>query len=115
MNVLIGNKLKKLRKNSNLSQEEMAGFLDISQSAYARMESGESHSWANHILSICEIFKIAPEELVKRDYPEENKEGQKLTEIYTVQELSDKIIEQYEERIKDLKQTIKDMKEYRNM
>ncbi|KFF04939.1 helix-turn-helix domain-containing protein [Flavobacterium reichenbachii] len=115
MNVLIGNKLKKLRKNSNLSQEEMAGFLDISQSAYARMESGESHSWANHILNICEIFKISPEELVKRDYPEENNHHQKVTEIYTVQELSDKIIEQYEERIKDLKQTIQDLKEYRDM
>ncbi|MEN2402397.1 helix-turn-helix transcriptional regulator [Flavobacterium sp. MC2016-06] len=115
MNVFIGNKLKKLRKSKNLSQEEMADFLHISQSAYARMENGESHSWANHILNICQIFAITPEELVKRDYLDENAKKQQLMPSYTVQELSDKIIEQYEERIKELKQTIQDLKEYKKV
>ncbi|MFC6246349.1 helix-turn-helix transcriptional regulator [Flavobacterium psychroterrae] len=44
MNVVVGNKLKELRKNRNLSQEQVADYLTISQSAYARIESGESHS-----------------------------------------------------------------------
>lgn len=44
MNISIGNKLKQLRKSKSMSQEQVADYLHLSQSAYARMESGESHS-----------------------------------------------------------------------
>lgn len=63
---MIGNKLKQLRKNKGMSQEQVADYLHVSQSAYARMESGESHSWATHINDICQVFEITPEELVKK-------------------------------------------------
>lgn len=43
MNVFISIKLKNLRKNKILSQEEVADLLYISQSAYARMENGENY------------------------------------------------------------------------
>lgn len=110
MNIIVGNKLKTLRKNKDLSQEEVADFLSISQSAYARMESGESHSWANHILKICAIFDIIPEDLLKIDTIQGKViRKEKSTEI-NVSELSDGIIEQYAERIKELKKTIKDLK-----
>lgn len=106
MNVFIGNKLKKLRKDKNFSQEEMADYLNISQSTYARMENGENHSWANYILKICEVFTISPEDLVKRDLPDRNTKSQKLNSTYSVQELSDKLIQQYEQRINELKEII---------
>lgn len=67
MNMVVGNKLKNLRKDKNMSQEQVADFLNISQSAYARMERGESTSWASHFTKICELFEIAPEELVKKE------------------------------------------------
>lgn len=67
MNILIGNKLKQLRKKKNLSQEQLATYLHLSQSAYARMENGENHSWAAHLDKICEFFEITPEELVRRE------------------------------------------------
>lgn len=44
MNTTIGKKLKELRKQKGLTQEQTADYLFISQSAYARMESGESYS-----------------------------------------------------------------------
>ncbi|OXA80301.1 Helix-turn-helix domain-containing protein [Flavobacterium aquidurense] len=72
MNVFVGGKLKKLRKSKNMTQEEVADFLHLSQSAYARMESGETHSWANHISQICQLFEINPDELLRKDDLTEN-------------------------------------------
>jgi transcriptional regulator with XRE-family HTH domain len=109
MNIVVGNKLKALRKNKKMSQEEVADYLFISQSAYARMESGESHSWANHILRICKIFEITPDELLRTDKKTEfNPKRKDAADAVT--QLSDKVIEQYEERIKELKKVIKDLK-----
>jgi transcriptional regulator with XRE-family HTH domain len=42
MNVTIGNKIKQLRKSKSMTQEQVADYCIQSQSAYARMESGES-------------------------------------------------------------------------
>jgi transcriptional regulator with XRE-family HTH domain len=67
MNKKVGNKLVVLRRAKNLSQEQVADFLHISQSAYARMERGESTSWANHFNRICEVFEVNPEDLVKKE------------------------------------------------
>lgn len=105
MNILVGNKLKILRKNRDMSQEEAADYLNISQSAYARMESGESNSWANHIFKICKIFAITPEELLKIEINQKE-----LPSSNGVIQMSEGVIEQYEERIKDLKKVIKDLK-----
>lgn len=52
MNEIVGEKIKNLRKSRNLSQEEVAEFLHVSQSTYARIESGASNSWAGYILPI---------------------------------------------------------------
>ncbi|UTN04836.1 helix-turn-helix domain-containing protein [Flavobacterium bizetiae] len=104
MHTVVGNKLKILRKNKNMSQEEVADCLHISQSAYARMESGESHSWANHILTICKIYDITPEDLLKVDLDKGSSSNN------TVNQISGEIIVQYEERIKELKKVIKDLK-----
>ena len=105
MHTVVGNKLKILRKNKNMSQEEVADCLHISQSAYARMESGESHSWANHILTICKIYGITPEDLLKVDLSSKG-----ISSINNENQVSGQIIEQYEERIKELKKVIKELK-----
>ncbi|MRX40507.1 helix-turn-helix domain-containing protein [Flavobacterium sp. LC2016-23] len=65
MNRIVGNKLKKLRQANDMSQEAAANGLCMSQSAYARIERGESCSWASYINRICEFFQLTPEELVK--------------------------------------------------
>jgi Predicted transcriptional regulator with C-terminal CBS domains len=53
----VAEKIKRLRKSKGFSQEDMAEKLHISQSAYARIENGESHSWAAHIEKLSEILK----------------------------------------------------------
>ncbi|MCD0475176.1 helix-turn-helix domain-containing protein [Flavobacterium sp. EDS] len=113
MNVIIGNKLKKLRKSKEMSQEQVADYLHLSQSAYARIERGESSSWASYANKICELFKIIPEELVTNDIRQDEETTNDLNETLIINQLSDKVVEQYEARIKELKKTIKDLKRKR--
>lgn len=103
MNYLVGRKLKSLRKDKGLSQEQVADLVHISQSSYARIENGNSNSWALHIDSFCDLFGITPEELLKQDTiivnQIEHQEGG--SNAYIINQLSDKLIEQYEMRIKE--------------
>lgn len=113
MNEIIGNKLKILRKAKNMSQEEVAEFLNVSQSAYARMERGQSASWANHFNRICEVFEIRAEDLIKKESEsskneslenEENSNNEGLLTIYR------KTIRQYELQIEDLKIIVRNLR-----
>lgn len=113
MNKIIGNKLKILRKAKNMSQEEVAEFLNVSQSAYARMERGQSASWANHFNRICEVFEIRAEDLIKKESEsskneslenEENSNNEGLLTIYR------KTIRQYELQIEDLKIIVRNLR-----
>ena len=101
MNEIVGEKIKNLRESRNLSQEEVAEFLHVSQSTYARIESGASNSWAGYILPICEFFGIQPEELLKTDHIviNNNNTSCQYSGGYVVNQLSDKLIEQYEKRL----------------
>lgn len=64
MNEAIGKQIKGLRKNKGVSQEAVADYLNISQSAYSRIENGDSHSWACYVEKICIYFEVEPEYLV---------------------------------------------------
>lgn len=117
MNRIVGNNLKTLRKAKNMSQEEVADHLNISQSAYARMERGESTSWAIHFNKICQIFEITPEELVKKELGESVYESlinaERQTEIAMLS-VYRKIIRQYELQIEDLKMIISELNKGKN-
>lgn len=117
MNKIVGDNLKVLRKSKNMSQEEAADHLQISQSAYARMERGESTSWAIHFNKICQMFEIIPEELVKKGLGDSvyeslmNIEAKKATKMLSTYR---KIIKQYELQIDDLKTIIKHLNKGKN-
>jgi transcriptional regulator with XRE-family HTH domain len=111
----VAEKIKRLRKSKGFSQDDMAEKLSISQSAYARIESGESNSWANHIQKLSEIFEIKPENFLTdetNNLEQENTDQkggmafQFVGTINTINSLSEKLVEQYEERIKELKEQV---------
>ncbi|MDR1544509.1 MAG: helix-turn-helix domain-containing protein [Prevotellaceae bacterium] len=62
MNSTISKKIKTLRLDKGINQEQMADLLHISQSAYSRIEIGECDGW-RYIDDICTVFEIKPEEL----------------------------------------------------
>lgn len=56
--------LIELRKNKQLSQEELASMLDISRQSVSKWESGESYPEMKILLAICEQFDLDLDELV---------------------------------------------------
>ncbi|WP_144283557.1 helix-turn-helix domain-containing protein [Chryseobacterium echinoideorum] len=111
----VAEKIKRLRKSKGYSQDDMAERMHISQSAYARIENGESHSWAAHIEKLSEILEVKPEDFLTdetNNLEQENTDQkggmafQFVGTINTINNLSEKLIEQYEERIKELKEQV---------
>ena len=118
MTTAVANKIRNLRKAKGYSQEEVAERLSISQSAYARIERGESHSWAAHLEKLNEIFEVKPEDLLSDDINNFNSLDQlggfafqNVGTINTINSLSEKLIEQYEVRIAELKEEVTSLKE----
>jgi transcriptional regulator with XRE-family HTH domain len=63
-NLNIGHKIKKLRELRNLTQEHMASSLGLSQSAYSRMELGETEITFSKLEKISEELGMKPEEII---------------------------------------------------
>jgi DNA-binding XRE family transcriptional regulator len=57
--------IRKLRIDRELSQENVAFNLKISQSSYAKMESGQSRLSINRLYQLAVFFNVPIEELLK--------------------------------------------------
>ena len=57
------NKLKSLRLKNNLTQENIAFELDISQKAYSKIENGQVRLSQDRMAKLANIFKISTSEL----------------------------------------------------
>ncbi|WKK73993.1 helix-turn-helix transcriptional regulator [Marivirga salinae] len=68
---MINYQLKKLRIAKNLSQEQLADELNISQSTYSRIENG-NQNWAKYLNEICDFFNIEPSILFVKELPLNN-------------------------------------------
>ncbi|QTE22427.1 helix-turn-helix domain-containing protein [Polaribacter cellanae] len=100
MNLLVAKKLKKLRIQKGFSQEKVADYLQISQSAYNRIEHGTCHSWVNYINAICNLYNIKPEDLLKREEVTDPLNSNVAKENFCTS-CDIKLIEQYELRLKE--------------
>lgn len=65
--MIIRNKIKMLRKSHQLSQESLAGLLDVSRQSVSKWEQGLSKPSTDNLLRISEIFKISVEDLLNDD------------------------------------------------
>ena len=75
----IGDRLLKLRKEKNLSQEDLANILDVSRQTVSKWETGESMPDFNKICPLCDYFGITSDELItgKQNIIEARKENKK--------------------------------------
>lgn len=60
----IGERLFKLRKEKNISQEELANALDVSRQTISKWENGESTPDFDKIIPLSEYFGITSDELL---------------------------------------------------
>lgn len=65
--MLFNEKLKMLRKENNLTQEELAEKLYVSRQAVTKWESGDGTPDIENLKQISELFNISIDELVKED------------------------------------------------
>ena len=75
----IGERLYNLRKEKNISQEELANALDVSRQTVSKWETGESMPDFNKIQPICDYFGITTYELITgiQNIVEQKKEDKK--------------------------------------
>ena len=70
MNNKFINNLKKIRKNNNLSQEQLAEILGISRQAISKWESGSAYPEMEKIIQLCEKFNVNIDDLLHKDIEE---------------------------------------------
>ena len=108
----IGNKIKTLRVKKKLEPINMAEMLKISVNTYRKYERNESAPDINMLEKIAAIHEISILDLLKEEsYIFNNNENKDCSiNNLVINNLSEKLIEQYEERIKELKETIAELK-----
>ena len=114
----IGKKLRTLRAERGFTQEKMADLLSIPQASYSNLENNKGRIDLKTIQKIAEIYEMDVIDLLKEEglsFNQKNKKGDNNGLV--INQLSDKLIEQYEIRLKekdeviaDLKQLIKELK-----
>lgn len=61
----IGHRIKMIRENKNIKQEQIASELGISQKQYSLIESNQTKLTVARMLQIAKLIKVEPEELLK--------------------------------------------------
>lgn len=111
----IGHKIRKVREFKGLSQEYMAQKLNISQRAYSKMERGETKIDFERIEDVSKILEVDPMDLHSFDesYIFNNcMQSGKFMQF--INQIPEKLIEQYEARIKQLEEENRFLKNLHN-
>ncbi len=80
--------LEYLRKNKNLSQEELANKLGVSRQAVSKWESGGAYPETEKLITMSKLFDCTFDELIKDDLEEARKEKNSK---YTINDLINEI------------------------
>lgn len=65
-------KIRKIRLEKNKSQKDLAYYLNITQSSYAKIEKGEIKLSLNNLISIADYLKINPATLFNSSKKEDS-------------------------------------------
>ncbi len=116
----LGTKLRELRTGKNLSQTQVAMELDVSQTAYGKWESDQSKPGFDNLLKISEFYETDIYDLLREEgyvqvnnnNESTNDNGSGVIQNQTINyNASDKLVEQYEERIKELQERNRELRE----
>lgn len=113
-------KIAEIRTRKGFSYENMAHDLDLSTSAYRKIETGETKLTVERLVDISRILETPLNDLLDTDsqknFNQENKDNSHGFQGFNdnifneYSEVSKKLIANYEQQIKDLKTEIEQLK-----
>lgn len=77
---VIGNKLLEIRKQTGMTQAEVAEAAGLSDRTYADIERGTVNMRIETILRICQALRITPDEILTEEQPTEPMQQTQLLE-----------------------------------
>lgn len=108
----IGSKIRKRRTEKGYSQEYLSEQLNISQATLSNIENNKSVPDVFQLKKLSEVLEVSIHDLLEADrviiHNVDNNHGVGHAEV--INQLSEKLIKQYEERIKELKQIIEELR-----
>jgi transcriptional regulator with XRE-family HTH domain len=108
----IGTKLRTLRAEKGYTQEKIADLLKIPQASYSNLENNKGKLDLNMVEKIASIYDIDILDILKDEgYTFFNQKNKVVNNGLIINQLSEKIIEQYESRIVEKDEVIKLLKE----
>ncbi len=104
-------KVKFYRESKRLSQEYVGARLNIEQSQYSRRESGQIPFTVDELQNLSELFEVEISDLMKDKMVVFNNHNQSGGNFGQYIHLPEKLIEQYEERLKEKDEIIQLLKQ----
>lgn len=99
----IGQRLQLVRLQKNLTQEQMGEELNLSTSAYCKIEYGETDLTLNRLYRIAEIMNITPLELFEKISGEERETSSpEITDLHELIKVHNRAIEMLCKRVEVL-------------
>lgn len=102
----LGDKLKKARIGKNLTQEYLAEVLNVSQKTYSNFENDKSKPAFAQVEDIAKVLDVSVLDFLSGDSVTINSTNGDHSGFIYQNQLPEKLIEQYEERIKELKEQV---------
>jgi transcriptional regulator with XRE-family HTH domain len=112
----LGEKLKKARINKNFTQEYLAEVLNISQKTYSNFENDKSKPDFHQVENIANVLEVNVLDFLSGDSITVNQNNNEIAvaQNYAPITASEKLIEQYEQRLKDKDGEIEFLKQLLN-
>ena len=77
----LSDNLKRIRKENNLSQEQLADKLGVSRQAVSKWESNQAYPEMDKVLQICKMFNLNIDELLNQNIKEVNETKQSKNNV----------------------------------
>lgn len=86
MNLELVEKLQKLRKDNNLSQEQLAEKIGVSRQAISKWERGEATPDSDNLICLAKIYNISLDELISSKENNNMNEESKKTKLMKIKD-----------------------------
>lgn len=77
----LSDNLKRIRKDNNLSQEQLADKLNVSRQSVSKWESGAAYPEMDKVLQICKMFNLNIDELLNQDIKQVNENKKNKVDV----------------------------------